>query len=100
MKISEAFPANDEEKKRFYDDLDLLCPIDLGEGHWVGWKENGDLWEVHECKRGPSIGTIDLTSGSHHKLISKEPLHIEASVGCHQCPSHGWIREGKWTNVG
>lgn len=37
----------------------------------------------------------------NHTLHSLEPLHLEASLGCYDgCPVHGWIRDGRWVNVG
>jgi hypothetical protein len=35
-----------------------------------------------------------------HELVSAEPLHVEPSLGCRGCPSHGWIREGRWSEAG
>jgi hypothetical protein len=33
---------------------------------------------------------------SGHQLVTAEPLHVEPSLGCRTCPSHGYIRDGKW----
>lgn len=37
---------------------------------------------------------------ARHQLVSKEPLHVEPSLGCKRCPSHGHIHGGKWVPVG
>lgn len=34
-----------------------------------------------------------------HQLISLDPLHVEASLGCRSCPCHGWIRDGRWVDA-
>lgn len=36
---------------------------------------------------------------SGHRLISLDPLHIEASLACTRCPSHGFIRDGRWIDA-
>lgn len=83
-----------------------FCDIDLGYDNWIGWqkdedRETGNLWHLHKCvvngKKKWQLGWIDLTSGQKHKLITKDPLHIEASVACPgRCGNHGFIRDGKW----
>lgn len=40
-----------------------------------------------------SLGTM---KASGHQLISVDPLHIEASLACRSCGSHGFIRNGMW----
>ena len=36
---------------------------------------------------------------SKHELISENPLTVEPSLQCRGCPSHGHIREGRWTDA-
>ena len=35
-----------------------------------------------------------------HLLDSLSPLTIDGSVGCTGCPSHGFIKAGRWHDVG
>lgn len=54
------------------------------------------LW-LHRCKGKPSAGWIDLTSGTKHRLLGEDPLHIEPSIGCPVgCGDHGFVRDGRW----
>jgi hypothetical protein len=51
--------------------------------HWHTPTDGEPRWE------GAGVG--------NHTLHSLDPLHLEASLGCHDgCPSHGWIRDGRW----
>lgn len=35
-----------------------------------------------------------------HDVISVDPLHLEPSLACEDgCPSHGWIRDGRWVSA-
>lgn len=70
---------------------------------WLAWNGKpgaSDLYEVHhpvgEIKRKHGIGWIDLTSGSKHRLVALDPLHIEASIACAACGFHGFVRDGHW----
>lgn len=78
-----------------------VTPHNAGSGHHWGWTENGDLFWLHSCSARPgwSVGTIDLTSGTKHHLVSREPLTVEASVLCDACGDHGWFRDGKWVSA-
>ena len=31
-----------------------------------------------------------------HTVHSRAPWHLEASLLCHECGLHGWIRDGRW----
>ncbi len=43
------------------------------------------------------LGWIDVTSGQKHRIVSRDPLTIEASIACAQhCGFHGFIRDGHW----
>lgn len=35
---------------------------------------------------------------SLHDLVKASPLTISPSLQCRQCPSHGYIREGVWSD--
>lgn len=71
---------------------------------WLAWKGEpfaSDLYEVHQPvgpdARKHGIGWIDVTSGQKHRIVSRDPLTIEASIGCAQgCQFHGFIRDGRW----
>lgn len=78
-------------------------PIDLGDGvHRAAWDLFGDarfpddLWWLHRCKHALVPARIDVTSGTMHTLVSRDPLHIEPSILCRSCNDHGFIRDGKW----
>lgn len=89
-----------------------VFPNDLGDGeHRWSWlmvtphsgsavindQRKNLLW-LHRCvdKRW-SVSWIDLTSGTHHVLLSDDPLTIEPSVLCPAgCGDHGYIRGGVW----
>jgi len=53
----------------------------------------GDIW----C--GGWVGFKNV-QGSHpeskHELVQVEPLTIAPSLRCGRCPSHGFIRTGRW----
>lgn len=53
-------------------------------GGYIAWKSAPAGW----------------AQASGHTLVSIEPLHVEASLGCRTCQSHGWIRGGEWTDAG
>lgn len=85
------------------------CPNDLGDDvhrwGWWPWNDHGeshnDIMWVHRCRAADghewlSPGRIDISTGQKHQLISRDPLHVEASVLCAICGDHGWIRDGRW----
>lgn len=90
-----------------------VCPTELGDDHyWGSWPWNHeadppthDIAWAHRCTNhgnlGPTlcIARIDVSSGKYHTLVSREPLHIEASILCRACGDHGFIREGRWQAV-
>lgn len=34
-----------------------------------------------------------------HELVSSDPLTVAPSLACRQCPSHGFIRDGRWADA-
>lgn len=54
------------------------------------------LSEGSICGGYVSWRPLGAMKASGHQLIEKDPLHIEASLACRSCPSHGWIRDGLW----
>lgn len=54
--------------------------------HWHTPSEGAHRWAASYC--------------GLHDVVSVEPLHLERSLACENgCPSHGWIRDGRWTNA-
>ncbi len=66
----------------------------IGAGHYLAWDHDGDLyWLCPNCR---GLGTIDVTSGTRHAVVSKDPLTIEGSLLCVRCKAHGFVRDGRW----
>lgn len=59
-------------------------------GGWVGFTNVPESVEAYTKLTG---------NPGKHELVSKEPLHIEPSLACRTCPSHGFIREGRWSDA-
>ena len=81
-----------------------FCPIDLGDGHAIGWTPSGDLHWLHHCT-DPNfygetgrwvVGTVDVTSGTGWTLRKRLPVDVGGSVLCRGCGDHGFINDGKW----
>jgi hypothetical protein len=88
--------------------LRRLAPIDLGDDHAVGWTPTGDLYWLHKCNgeryRGDhpwrwALGTIDVTSGTHHTLRKRLPVDVGGSVLDPDCGDHGFINDGRWVKA-
>lgn len=62
-------------------------------GGWVGFSNVEDP--------GRADGTIEpyRIEGTHHTLDKADPLTISPSLACRSCPSHGWIKEGVWSDA-
>lgn len=68
---------------------------------WMGEPFESNLYEVHEpvgTAKFHGIGWIDVTSGAKHRIVSRDPLTIVASIACGQggCGFHGFVRDGHW----
>lgn len=75
--------------------------------HWVISDDPRDAtpWIAHVCKRKRPDGwegwTWSWGGTGNHTLISREPLHLEPSIGWMACCGrHGWIRNGQWEPAG
>lgn len=70
----------------------------LGGGNFIARLSDGDfIWKDPNCR---SWNLVDVMSGNCHKLISEDPLHLEASLLCPQgCGAHGFVREGQWVEA-
>lgn len=86
----------------------VLCPIDIGSDHAIGWSPEGNIYWLHKCDgdsyRGDqpwrwSVGTIDVTSGERHELRKRLPVYVGGSVLCGACGDHGFINDERWVEA-
>lgn len=72
---------------------------------WLRTYEDGAIRFEHICDRGPRgviICSPAIQVGPHgngHRIISRDPWHIEPSILCPDCGTHGWVRGGLWTGA-
>lgn len=61
-------------------------------GHWCG-----GYVHFHNV---PEALLADERYGtqSRHELVRAEPLTVAPSLGCRDCPSHGYIENGAWSD--
>lgn len=61
--------------------------------------QNPTWW--HWCTRDQSTQVPGWAAAGtgRHQLVSEEPLHLEPSLLCGDCGTHGFIREGRWISV-
>lgn len=66
----------------------------------VGEKAS-NLWIIHwHTPTAPLEPRWQISGCGLHTVHSIEPLHVEPSLACEDgCPSHGWIRDGRWTDA-
>lgn len=104
--------------------------IELGNQHWLSWLveslrpdepdrrgwfksvavlEEGQvpfgaheyhMWDGEICYGYVSWTEFHGMKLSGHTLESLDPVTISPSLQCRACPSHGFIRDGKWVNAG
>lgn len=91
----------------------MSTPLDLGSGHVVAFykRHGGDdtvvgLIHHHQkpdgtrCSGGSILFDIpsnaDFPDHAKWTLVSLDPLHLEPSLLCRICGSHGFIRDGQW----
>lgn len=60
------------------------APDDPNPWFWH-WCTHSSRWE---CQATPE-----------HTLVAREPLHLEPSLLWPCCGTHGWVRDGQWTNA-
>lgn len=65
----------------------------------VGFNDNHRRTDGTWCSGYVAFEAFKVFVKSGHQLISEDPLHVEPSLGCRSCPSHGFIREGRWINA-
>lgn len=92
---------------------DPFDEYDLGNGTVAVWSINKQgrvvgLIERHNCNGRKSGGAVMLELGYGPTQIWTieageaglwEGLTLSPSIQCHNCPHHGWIREGKWVDA-
>ncbi len=65
--------------------------------------EDGTVRFEHICDRGDRgivVCSPALHVGPHgdgHRIVSRDPWHIEPSILCPDCGTHGFVRDGVWT---
>jgi hypothetical protein len=65
----------------------------VGEDIWV-WHWHMPRGKDNEDARWQAATVRD------HTVVSVDPLTLDPSLGCDEgCPSHGFIRNGHWTNA-
>ena len=70
-----------------YGDKDGAEPLAPSRDIYYAWRDDRDRW-VWACT-------------SLHTLVSREPLHLEPSIGWMACCGrHGFIRNGLWEPAG
>lgn len=67
--------------------------------------EDAEAWRFSHVCTSPRSGRTyrvapRLQIGHGHEVLSTDPLHIEASILCTDCNLHGWVRDGRWVDVG
>ena len=61
-------------------------------GGWVGFTNVEDPGRDGKVEPYREVG-------SKHTLVKEDPLTIAPSLACRTCPSHGFIREGRWIDA-
>lgn len=61
-------------------------------GGWIGFAN------VTDPGRDGAIEPYRRDGVKHH-LDSEAPLTVSPSLACRTCPSHGWIRDGRWVDA-
>lgn len=79
--------------------VDSIYPLDDDVMSVIFPKGDGPPHFRHRClaKRGDSIHErIAAPSLAKHTVVSRDPLHLEASILCLDCGTHGFVRDGHW----
>jgi hypothetical protein len=64
------------------------------------------LWHFrHECKEWTLDDQLHrLVCAPYldeaHQIVSEDPLHVEPSLLCSDCGTHGFVRDGHWVRAG
>lgn len=79
--------------------------IDLGSGHALiprsidGLLFGFDEWHINPATDRPCGGWVPVNRDRetrHWDLVQADPVTLHPSLLCGTCPSHGWVREGRW----
>lgn len=63
------------------------------DGSWCGgYVQFENVPEAH-------FADVKYGTQSRHMLVSESPLTIAPSLACRTCPSHGFVRDGKWVDA-
>ena len=99
--------------------------IVLGEDHWLLWlvsvPSEGErtyettarvpegrtpfgAYDIHYEEGRITVGHVSwaepgIMKLSGHQLVSVDPPELSPSLACRSCPSHGFVRAGKWVNA-
>ena len=63
---------------------------------------DGRIGVEHKCK---VIGDTQIICAPRlqldtgHRVVSRDPVTVEPSIGCPDCGLHGFAREGRWIPV-
>lgn len=80
--------------------------VEVGDGYAVLFMQDGLIRFAHDCARrrqgrvletircAPHLTNVGQPGG--HQLVTREPLHIEPSILCGDCGTHGFVRSGSW----
>lgn len=101
-------PGPGEHRVRFWltDDPERLTVLLSGhpvEGRVVGMevlhlREDGVWCGGYLAEDTPQTRRWEVRP-SGHRIVSLAPLHIEPSLACGTCPSHGWVHNGNWVGA-
>jgi hypothetical protein len=69
----------------------------------MGTRGQPDILWWHPCTVD-GMSWIDISSGQRHRLEAggvgdEEHVTIRASIACHHCSIHGYVTDGKWSDV-
>jgi len=88
--------------------------VSLGDDHYYtrGVDKSGQWVAIHEWHKTPDgrwcagyvpfevpDGDYYVPSSPHWDVISFDPLTLAPSLQCTACPSHGFIRDGRWVKA-
>lgn len=75
-------------------------------GNWVGiheWHDCGANQQTDDSGLTPGFVAFNtpealaVTTGHTNWMVENwDPLTLSPSLACHNCPHHGWIRDGVW----
>jgi hypothetical protein len=81
---------------------DAEAVVHVGYDHAIHFYSDGSARFAHECDRGERglvrcAPLLQLDGG--HQIVTRYPLTIRPSILCGDCGTHGFITDGRWTDV-